>query len=109
MAMRAMKDRDTNVHDLAQRLGITTTTLYMYVNGDGTVKEPGQKLFDALKAGGLPWLSQYGGGVGFVALWSGSVVVGRPLNVSTVERNSAPSRMEKPTDLKFREEIPQMP
>ena len=47
MAMRAMADRDTNAHGLAQRLGITTTTLYMYVNGDGTVKEPGQKLLDA--------------------------------------------------------------
>ena len=48
MAMRAMAERDTNAHDLAQRLGITTTTLYMYVNGDGTVKAPGQKLLDAL-------------------------------------------------------------
>ena len=47
MAMRAMADRDTNAHDLAKRLGITTTTLYMYVNGDGTVKTPGQKLLDA--------------------------------------------------------------
>ena len=48
MAMRAMADRDTKPQDLAQRLGITTTTLYMYVNGDGTVKAPGQKLLDAL-------------------------------------------------------------
>ena len=48
MAMRAMASRDTNAQDLAQRLGITTTTLYMYVNGDGTVKKPGQKLLDAL-------------------------------------------------------------
>ena len=47
MAMRAMEERDTNAQDLAQRLGITTTTLYMYVNGDGTVKAPGQKLLDA--------------------------------------------------------------
>ena len=36
--------------DLAQRLGITTTTLYMYVNRDGSVKEPGQKLLDAKTA-----------------------------------------------------------
>ena len=49
MAMRAMADRDTNAQDLAQRLGITTTTLYMYVNGDGTVKAPGQRLLDALE------------------------------------------------------------
>ena len=46
MAMRAMASRDTNAHDLAKRLGIATTTLYMYVNGDSTVKEPGQKLLD---------------------------------------------------------------
>ena len=48
MAMRAMTERDTKAQNLAQRLGITTTTLYMYVNGDGTVKAPGQKLLDAL-------------------------------------------------------------
>ena len=47
MAMHAMADRDNNAQDLARRLGITTTTLYMYVNGDGTVKAPGQKLLDA--------------------------------------------------------------
>ncbi len=44
MAMNAMASRETNAQDLARRLGITTTTLYMYVNGDGTPKEPGQKL-----------------------------------------------------------------
>ena len=38
MAMRAMASRDTNAQDLAQRLGITTTTSYMYVNGDGAGK-----------------------------------------------------------------------
>ncbi len=48
MAMCALANRDTNAQDLAQRLGITTTTLYMYVNGDGTVKEPGRKLLGAL-------------------------------------------------------------
>ena len=46
MAMTAMASRETNAQDLARRLGFTTTTLYMYVNGDGTVKEPGQKLLD---------------------------------------------------------------
>ena len=50
MAIRAMASRDTNAQDLARRLGITTTTLYMYVNGDGTVKAPGQKLLEAQKA-----------------------------------------------------------
>ncbi len=46
MAMNAMALRETNAQDLARRLGITTTTLYMYVNGDGTPKEPGQKLLE---------------------------------------------------------------
>jgi len=49
MAMGAMADRETSVHDLAKRLGITTTTLYMYVNSDGSVKEPGQKLLNAVQ------------------------------------------------------------
>lgn len=44
MAMAAMSDRAAVAQDVAKRLGITTTTLYMYVNGDGTVKEPGQRL-----------------------------------------------------------------
>ncbi|WNZ54034.1 recombinase family protein (plasmid) [Microbulbifer sp. MKSA007] len=44
MAMRAMANRDTKPADLARRLGITTTTLYMYLNGDGSVKAPGQAL-----------------------------------------------------------------
>ncbi|WP_170419760.1 recombinase family protein [Ruegeria atlantica] len=46
MAMKAMADRETNASDLAKRLGITTTTLYEYVNGDGTAKAPGQRLLD---------------------------------------------------------------
>ena len=50
MAMSAMAARETNAQDLARRLGITTTTLYMYVNGDGTVKAPGQKLLEAADA-----------------------------------------------------------
>ena len=49
LAMHAMADRNTIAQDLAKRLGMTTTTLYMYLNGDGTVKEPGQKLLDAAK------------------------------------------------------------
>jgi len=44
LVMHAMADRNTVVQDLVKRFGITTTTLYMYVNGDGTVKEPGHKL-----------------------------------------------------------------
>ena len=49
MAMRAMADRDTVAQDLAKRLGMATTTLYRYVSGDGTVKEPGQKVLDAAR------------------------------------------------------------
>ena len=47
LAMHAMADRNTIVHDLAERLGITITTVYMHVNGDGSVKASGQKLLDA--------------------------------------------------------------
>ena len=46
MAMSAMAAHETNAQDLARRLGITTT-LCMCVNGDGTLKAPGQKLIDA--------------------------------------------------------------
>ena len=44
MAMAAMADQKANAGDVARRLGITTTTLYMYVNGDGTPKAVGQAL-----------------------------------------------------------------
>ena len=30
--------------EVARRLDITTTTLYAYVNGDGTLKQAGQKI-----------------------------------------------------------------
>jgi DNA invertase Pin-like site-specific DNA recombinase len=46
MAMAAMADSKTKASEVASRLGITTTTLYAYVNGDGSVKEPGQRLLD---------------------------------------------------------------
>ena len=44
MAMAAMSDRNSVANEVAKRLGITTTTLYSYVNGDGTPKELGSKL-----------------------------------------------------------------
>ena len=47
MAMAAMADPMTKAAEVANRLGITTTTLYAYVNGDGSVKEPGQRLLDS--------------------------------------------------------------
>ena len=47
MAMAAMADRKTvAAAEVAKRLGLTTTTLYAYVNGDGTPKEAGQALLD---------------------------------------------------------------
>ena len=45
-AMAAMVDPKAKAAEVARRLGITTTTLYAYVNGDGTVKQVGQALFD---------------------------------------------------------------
>jgi len=44
MAMASMADPKSKPTEVAQRLGITTTTLYTYVNADGTVKEAGQRL-----------------------------------------------------------------
>ena len=41
-------DSALGVSDVARRLGMTTTTLYMYVNGDGTPKAPGQALLDGV-------------------------------------------------------------
>jgi DNA invertase Pin-like site-specific DNA recombinase len=46
MAMAAMADSTTNAGEVARRLGMTTTTLYAYVNGDGSLKRAGQALFD---------------------------------------------------------------
>ena len=46
MATAAMADPKANAAEVARRLRITTTTLYAYVNGDGTVKQAGQALFD---------------------------------------------------------------
>jgi DNA invertase Pin-like site-specific DNA recombinase len=44
MAMAAMADPKAIAADVAKRLGMTTTTLYMYVNGDGSAKEEGTRL-----------------------------------------------------------------
>ena len=46
MAMSALADANSNATDVAKRLGITTTTLYMYVNGDGSVKAAGQVILN---------------------------------------------------------------
>lgn len=42
MAMNAMSDRSSVAKDVAKKLGITTATLYMYVNGDGSPKVAAQ-------------------------------------------------------------------
>jgi DNA invertase Pin-like site-specific DNA recombinase len=44
MAASAMADPKSNAREVAKRLGITTTTLYEYVNGDGSLKPPGAAL-----------------------------------------------------------------
>lgn len=46
MAMTAMADKKSVAADVAKRLSITTTTLYYYVNGDGTLKEAGVKILN---------------------------------------------------------------
>jgi DNA invertase Pin-like site-specific DNA recombinase len=44
MAMSAMSNKNAVASDIAKRLGITTTTLYTYVNSDGSLKESGAKI-----------------------------------------------------------------
>lgn len=46
MATKALKDRDMTVQQIAQKLNMTTTTLYVYLNGDGSLKEAGYKLMN---------------------------------------------------------------
>ena len=47
MAMAAMSDPNAKAHIVAKELGITTTTLYDYVNGDGSPKKTAQKVLNA--------------------------------------------------------------
>jgi len=47
MAMTAMADPDNKPKEIARQLGITTATLYAYVNGDGSLKAIGQRVLDA--------------------------------------------------------------
>jgi DNA invertase Pin-like site-specific DNA recombinase len=46
-AMAAMRDQSTSARTVARRLGVATTTLYMYVNLDGSLKQAGQALLTA--------------------------------------------------------------
>ena len=54
MAMAAMSDPKANAADVARRLGMTTTTLYTYLNGDGSPKAAGSAVLDGTAAGGRP-------------------------------------------------------
>jgi DNA invertase Pin-like site-specific DNA recombinase len=49
MAMAAMSDPKSVAKDVAKRLGLTTATLYAYVNGNGTLKTRGQTLLSGCK------------------------------------------------------------
>ena len=54
MAMAAMSDPKAKACEVARRLGLTTTTLYTYVNGDGSPKAAGTAvLSDAGSSGKL--------------------------------------------------------
>ena len=50
MAMAAMGDPKAKACEVARRLGVTTTTLYTYVNGDGSPKAPGTAVLDGTAA-----------------------------------------------------------
>jgi DNA invertase Pin-like site-specific DNA recombinase len=47
MAMAAMADPNAKPKRIAAELGVTTATLYEYVNGDGTPKEAGARVLAA--------------------------------------------------------------
>lgn len=47
MAMAAMSDPKAKAAEVARRLGVTTTTLYVYVNGDGSPKAAGTAVLAA--------------------------------------------------------------
>ena len=46
-AMAALSDRTTSVRTVARRLGVPPTTLYMYINRDGSLKQAGQAVLTA--------------------------------------------------------------
>ena len=48
VAMAAMKDQSSVAKDVTKRLNISTATLYEYVNGDGSPKEPAVKLLSSV-------------------------------------------------------------
>jgi len=46
MAVKALEDKNIMVQDVAKKLNMTTTTLYAYLNGDGSLKELGHNLLN---------------------------------------------------------------
>ena len=46
--MTAMADKNVVASEIAKKLNITTTTLYAYVNGDGSLKQAGQDLLNKI-------------------------------------------------------------
>jgi DNA invertase Pin-like site-specific DNA recombinase len=51
MAMAALGDPEAKAAEVARRLGITTTTLYVYLNGDGTPKAAGKAVLEGAGKG----------------------------------------------------------
>jgi len=47
LAIVSLSDQTTSTRAVARRLGVPTTTLYMYVNRDGSLKRAGQELLTA--------------------------------------------------------------
>lgn len=47
IAAAAMSDRTAVISQVAKRLGMTRSSLYKYINGDGTLKEDGIKLLNS--------------------------------------------------------------
>ena len=54
VAMAAMSDPKAKAAEVARRLGLTTTTLYAYVNGDGSPKAAGTAVLDGTLSRGSP-------------------------------------------------------
>ena len=48
MAVKVLEDKNITVQSVAKKLNMTTTTLYVYLNGDGSLKEPGYNLLNQL-------------------------------------------------------------
>ena len=47
IAIKALEDKSITVQEVAKSLDMTTTTLYVYLNGDGSLKEQGYNLMNS--------------------------------------------------------------